>query len=330
MIENVATQWFDEGALRLPPYKVGRVNYGKGRGYIKILEGGILEEPFRVYASLTTAISQSAPMAGGLLEWYCKHGYEEARRLSRIAADYGTLMHQAIGDYIINHSFDFDIIRDYVADYCRTNKYTYPETREWVEKLRCDLAAYIQFHHDYKVKPLAVEHVMVSDTWGFGTLIDLVCDMEIEEKGFFGEVYKSGDRKGEPKESKQSRVIRAVVNFKSGRHGFYHENGLQIMAEKRLFEENFPDLSIEGAFNWSPKDWRGGVPTYNLKDWTGEISEEEVDLMLNIASIRFGEKALDKKITSITGMSIEGRGLSENMVTETVEEFCKRRYSTLL
>lgn len=328
-IEVVKTEWFADDSLRLPNYKVGRVNYGAGRAYVKILEGGEIEQPFRLYTSLTTAISQATPMAKPLLEWYCKNGYEESKRLSRIAANYGTLMHLAIGEYLSTKTWDFDRTVDYVRDYCRANKYTYPETIEWQWKLRDDMAAYIQFHHDYKVKPISVEHVMVSDKWGYGTLIDLVCKMTIEEKGFFGEVYKSGDKKGEPKESKQSREIMAVVNFKSGRNGFHETNGLQILAEKRLFEENFPDIKIEGAFNWSPKEWRG-YPSYNLKDWSGSFTDEEIDAIMILANIRFGDKALEKEHISFSGMAIEGRGLDEVITKETVEDFCKRKFSNLL
>src|SRR5690606_1852901 len=228
-----------------------------------------------------------------------------------IAANYGTLLHLTIGRYIIDHSFNFDDVKDICRDYCRDNKYNYPEVKEWPYKLRDDMAAYIQFHHDYKVKPLAVEYVLVSDK-GYGTLIDLVCEMTIEEKGFFGEVYKSGDKKGEPKESKRDRKITAIINFKSGRNGFHESNGLQILCEKQLFEENFPDIKIEGAFNWAPKDWRG-KPSYHLKDWTGEFSDTEIDAMLILANIRFGEKALEKEYTHFSGLAIEGRGLSEVM-----------------
>src|SRR5690606_34060907 len=325
-VEVVNTEWFDEGAMRLPNYRVGRVNYGNGRAYIKILGDGELEQPFRLYTSLTTAIHQASPMAKPLLEWYCKHGYEEAKRLANIAANYGTLLHLVIGEYIINHAFDFDTVTDRVRQYCLENKYTYPETKEWQWKLRDDMAAYIQFHHDYKVKPLAVEYVLVSDK-GFGTLIDLVCKMTIEEKGFFGEVYKSGERKGEPKESKKEREITAIINFKSGRNGFHESNGLQILCEKQLFEENFPDIKIEAAFNWAPKEWKG-KPSYHLKDWTGNFTNEEIDAMLILANIRFGEKALEREYTSFSGLAIEGRGLSEVMTFERVEDYCRRKFSS--
>jgi hypothetical protein len=58
-VELVNTDFFDRDAIRLPDYKVGRVSYGNGRSYIRIIDGDI-ERPFRLYTSLTTAINPSA------------------------------------------------------------------------------------------------------------------------------------------------------------------------------------------------------------------------------------------------------------------------------
>src|SRR3546814_20574386 len=54
--------------------------------------------------------------------------------------------------------------------------------------------------------------------------------------------------------------------------------GIHLEAERELWEENFPDLPLDAAYNWSPKEWTS-TPSYNLKDWTGDVTREEVDLI---------------------------------------------------
>src|SRR5690606_26774355 len=121
--------------------------------------------------------------------------------------------------------------------------------------------------------------------------------------------------------------IRAIINFKSGRHGFYRSNGIQIEAERQLWEENFPDLPLDAAFNWSPKDWTGGSPTYNLKDWTGDISMDEVEAVMKLADIRYASKAERKQYTSISGvLSIVDGGLDGIVKKEGISEYVGRNF----
>ncbi len=325
-LELVSTEWWDKDALRLPPYKVGRVYYGNGRSYFKIDEEGLLESPFRLYTSLTTAINQCAPMERPLLEWYCKLGITEADRFLKVSQHYGTLMHICVGMWLKGNSFDFGEVQSIVDDYLSEKNFYAPECAEWPKKLRYDISAFIQFTIDYNVKPLAIEFVLLSDK-GFGTLIDLVCEMDIEIEGDYGEKYKTGPRTGQTKLTKEIFRRNAVINFKSGKHGFYRSNGLQIECEKQLFEENFPDIKIDHAFNWAPKEWDIN-PGYNLKDWTGDISQEEVDAIIKLAQIRYGDKAIDKKFVDIYGTAWRDRGI-DFVHIEDVETHCKRFYSTM-
>lgn len=325
--ENVNTQWFDEEALRLPPYKVGRVSYGDyGRSYVRINDDGTLEQPFRLYTSLTTAINTCAPMERGLLEWYCKLGPVEADRYLKMSQHYGTLMHKLIGEWLIENNVDFSTFQDKVDEYVGENNCWQPEVSGWARKLKFDVTSFIYFTKERDIKPIGIEYVLLSEK-GFGTLIDLVCKMDISEEGFFGEVYKSGDQKGQPKQTKRRKRVTAVINFKSGRHAFYRTNGIQIECEKQLFVENFPDIEIDCAFNWSPKEWDLN-PGYNLKDWTGEISQAEIDAVLSLAEIRFGTKAVNKKYVDIYGTQWRDRDLSCIHI-QGVEEYCLKNYSNV-
>lgn len=323
--ENVSTEWFDDTALRLPPYKVGRVSYGdRGRSYVKILEDGSIEQPFRLYTSLTTAISQCSPMERPLLEWYCKNGLIEANRLLKDSQHYGTLMHKLFGRWLIENNIDFGTIQDVVDEYCGEHYYYSPEVPDWTRKLKQDLAGFIYFTKERNVKALGIEYVLLSEK-GFGTLIDLVCQMDISETGFFGEVYKSGDNKGQPKESKRRKRVNAIINFKSGRHDFYRTNGIQIECERQLWEENFPYTPLDCAFNYAPNDWKT-EPGYKLKDWIGEIDNTEIEAVLSLAELRFGTKAVNKKYVDIYGTQWRDKDLNCVHIS-TVEEFCTKKYS---
>lgn len=323
--ENVDTEWFDKDSLRLPAYKVGRVSYGDyGRSYVKILEDGSLEQPFRLYTSLTTAISKCSPMEKPLLEWYCKLGMVEADRQLKISQHYGTLMHKLIGQWLIERKFDFGKIQEQIDEYIALNNFWQPEVYGWARKLKQDISSFCNFSIERDIQALGIEYVLVSGK-GFGTLIDLVCKMDVSETGFFGETYKQGDRKGEPKETKRRKRITAIINFKSGRHAFYRSNGIQVECEKQLWEENFPDIKLDAAFNWSPKDW-DIEPGYNLKDWVGEITQAEIDAVLSLAEIRFGTKAVNKRYVDIYGTQWRDKDFGCVHIS-TVEEFCTKKYS---
>lgn len=327
--EIVKTDYFDQGAIRLPDYKVGRVSYGNGRSYIRIVDGDI-EQPFRLYTSLTTAINTCAPMNQGLLEWNVKHGLKEASRLLKIAQVYGTGLHILIGQFLMVGSLNLDEdLEDWVQNYLSEQEFWEPECKEWASNLRYDLIAFAQFCSDYNIQTLGIEYVLLSDQFGFGTPIDLVCKMDVPVTGFYGETYKTGDKKGQPKQTTQKVTQTAIVNFKSGRHGFYPNNGIQAIAEKMLWEENFPDIPLDGAYNWSPKEWRD-APSYNLKDWVGEVSEEEVKHIMGLAKIRFGDKAMEKEYLSVGGVIYRGMSPSGCVSKISVEEFCKKQFSVLL
>ncbi|WP_285011298.1 hypothetical protein [Pedobacter faecalis] len=324
--ELVHTDWFDEEALRLPGYKVGRVNFGRGRSYIRINEGGVLESPLRLYTSLTTAINSCAPMEDPLLDWYIKHGRAEANRLLTLAQQYGTLLHLEIGKFLKEQVYDLDTTDAAVEEYTGEHGYWHQECKDWADKLKVDMLAFIQFALDYNIKPLGIEYVLLSDK-GFGTLIDLVCKLTIEEQGYWGEVYKSGERKGEPKLTKKPVEKTAIINFKSGRHGFYRSNGIQIECEKQLWEENFPDIHIDMACNWSPKEWTS-TPSYNFKDWTGEIDQDEIDAVLMLANVRYASKAENKQYMNISGVVSTPESLLAALGKETIEEYCNRKFSS--
>jgi len=110
-----------------------------------------------------------------------------------------------------------------------------------------------------------------------------------------GEVYKSGAKAGEPKESKQARKVTAMIDYKSGRKGFYVSHEIQLKIYQELFEAVFPEDPIEKLYNFSPKDWRTS-PSYNLKDQTTCDSHAMIPHLKGLATCNGIPRPRDKTV----------------------------------
>lgn len=299
-IETVNTDWYDSDAIRLPSYKVGRVTFGAGRSYFRINEDGTLAMPFRLYTSLTTTIGQSLPDSQHLLDWKLSLGKLESERYSRMKAHYGTMMHEQIGVFIQSGgTWDLGMASEVVDRYILENSLNYPECANWERDLQKDLMAFGLFYHERRVKPLGLEYVLLSKT-GFGTPIDLVCELDLD-----------GGRK------------RAVINFKSGRKGFYESHEIQMEFERQLWNENFPDMIAEVACNWAPSDWRS-KPGYKLKEWSSAVAQE-LPHIIALAEIRYARAAENRKYKVFSGDASGGGNIQEM----SVKEFVMSKYDIL-
>ncbi len=278
-IEKIDTFYIDKTILTPVSYQVYRIALGSGRMYYTLDK----DKNPSFYISLTTLTSGTLPTSTVLIKWMCELGYKESQAYMRERAVYGTLMHYAVGIFITTRNWDFDKVAEFTQN-CVKNCVVDYVKEGWDDDLNNDVAAFAQFVFDYNVKPLAIEIVLVSKD-AYATLIDLVCKITITDKVISEtEVYKSGPRKGEKKEVKVDKTITALVNFKSGRHGFYDEHEIQLEFEKRLFEENYPHIKIDAIYNWSPKEWRN-KPTYNFKDQSDSLNAAKAEALLAIARI---------------------------------------------
>lgn len=321
-LEQVKTIYFDADALRLPDYYMGRLQSSDGRLYYRY--GYADEQSVELFTSLTTVIYQCTPMPYQLLEWYTKLGMEEAKRYSNMKAMYGTLMHIEIGKFCQEQVYDFDKCEEVVNNYLSENDFWQPECKDWKYNLKDDMIAWSQFVFDTRMKCLAVEMVLCSSK-GYATAIDIVADVDLPVKGFHGEVYKTGDRKGEAKETTVNVRKRVVINMKSGRHGFFESNGIQIAAEKMLFEENFPDIKIDAMLNWAPADWRtADGKKYKIKDWTGCVDERELNAMFQLAEVKFRDKMQEKERMNIYGQVMYGNDPKANISVEKLIDMVRR------
>lgn len=279
--EQVQALYFNE-ALIAPQQVLRRVKIAGNERYYYI-ENEYGAKTF--FIGVTTASKISIPTSPGLVQWMCLQGsVEKADQAAKKAAAYGTCMHIVLlQSYLLGTKLKMEEVENTTKIAGITFGLKPEEIDEWVREIKRDLLAFAQFVEDYKVRPIAVEFPIASEKMRLGGTIDLPCYITIKEKGFFGEVYKSGERKGEPKETSKETEIAAIIDLKSGRKGFYEEHEFQLHAYKRMWNEVYP-IKIDRVFDWSPKEWKT-TPSYTFTDQTDSIyAEDEVfNAVLSIA-----------------------------------------------
>lgn len=265
--------YFDFDALREPPYRLFRLDEQGYRYYYRYMEVDGKQKAV-LYPSVTTLLRQTTPTSPFLIQWMVENG-SAATEKRDMAAAYGTFMHIQFERLLILRQIDLDkmaaVLRDYMEQENIPDKYYF----EWLPRIRKDILAFAQFVQDYKVKPLAVEISLVSEL-GFAGCIDLPCEMTIKDETFS-----------------------AIIDFKSGRNGFYEDYELQLGLYRDMWNENFPDCPIHRIFNFAPKDWRKS-PTYTLKEQTEAASLAMLPHLIEIAKIKDDKR--DKDVTYCDGI----------------------------
>lgn len=239
----------------------------------------------RFYGSVTSILDKTLPTSPYLIKWIADHGVQGAARLRDQKAEYGTLMHLVIADYLQQETYNLNMMHFIVQHYAREHRIQY-DVSWWAESLQKDLLSFDAFCKEYNVKPLAVEMVCAAPSLGYAGCIDLVCEMTVMEKGFAdGVVYAKGKNEGQPKEVKIPKTFRAIVDFKSGKHQFYENNEIQANMYMNLWNTCYPEARVERCYNWRPTEWEGVDPTYNVKDQTRVNSSEKIPHLLKLFAI---------------------------------------------
>lgn len=318
--EQIQAEFFNEDALKEQPEPVYRLDSSGHRYYYTFDEDG---EP-RFYVSVTTLIKQTLPTAPSLVKWIADMGYEESQRFAQERAHYGTFMHAQLAELLISRSYNLNLIRERLRMFIESEQLP-SDFMGYADDFKKDILAFAQFMKDTDLKPLAIELVLTNPEDGYAGAIDLAAELTIEEKGFFGEVYKTGANAGKPKETKRQRRIRAIIDFKSGRKGFFPEYEIQLHAYMKMWNMHFEAHPIEKVFNWSPKDWRGKTPTYNFKDQTDSKNVKKLPYLVELARIE--DEKRENIVVSCSGIiDLDNPNGLENNVTElSLSEVVKKR-----
>ena len=298
-VEEIRAVFFNADALKEPPYRVFQLNSDGYRYYYRYNEFG---EP-EFYPSVTTLLKQVMPTPPALLDWIAANGKDGSTEKRDIAAAYGTFMHAQFETLLINRRYDFDNVPSVLSKYM--DRESVPESlfSQWIVKIRKDVLAFAQFVKDYNVKPLAVEIGLVHPQFHYAGCLDLPCIMT---------------------DPKTGKTFTAIVDFKSGRKGFYEEHELQLHLYREMWNVNFEDVQIERVFNFSPKDWRGAKPTYNLKDQTDSANAKKLPYLLALATIE--DEKRDNTLTIVHGVLELDRGkIADNVLTLSLAELIRSK-----
>ena len=298
-MEEIRALYFDSTALVEPAYRIYQLNSDGHRYYYRFENG----EPV-FYPSVTTLLSQTMPTSPFLIQWMLDNGKEGAVEKRDLAAAYGTFMHAQFERVIINRSYDFDAVPDVLAEYMRQNNLPDKFFYENVNKIRKDVLAFVQFVRDWSVQPLAIEIGLVHPEHRYAGCVDMPCVMT---------------------DPKTGEIFTAIVDFKSGRKGFFEEHEIQLHLYREMWNVNFPDKPVQRVFNFSPKDWRK-APSYNLKDQTDSPNAAKVPYILGLAAIEDDKR--DNVFTVIRGtLNIDEGDLSDNVLTLSLADLIKEKQS---
>lgn len=298
-VEEMTAMFFDEKTLIEPPYKVWQLNSKGHRYYYRYDDAGNPE----FFPSVTTILSLTLPKAPHLINWIANKGIEEAERYKGERAAYGTFMHAAFEELLINRAYDLDglkgKLKEYIEVYRLPDDFIY-----YADDLKKDVLAFAQFVLDYDVRPLAVEIALVHPYYKYAGMIDCPCTM-LAKIG--------GDER-----------INAIVDFKSGRKGFYEESEIQLGMYRDMWNVNFEQFPVTRIFNFSPKDWRKR-PSYNLKEQTDSPNIRKIPYLLEIAAIEDEKK--DNTFTSVNGMVLldNAPDLTQNVISLSLAELIKTK-----
>jgi len=297
-VEEIRAVYFNADALKEPAYRVFQLNSDGHRYYYRFNEAG---EP-EFFPSVTTLLKQVMPTPPALLDWMIANGKDGATEKRDLAAAYGTFMHIQFETLVINRRYDFDNVPAVLLGYMERENLPEKVFSEWLPKIRKDVLAFAQFVRDYNVKPLAIEIGLVHPKYNYAGCIDLPCIMT------------------DPKSGKQ---FTAIVDFKSGRKGFYEEHELQLHLYREMWNVNYPETPVARVFNFSPKDWRT-KPTYNLKDQTDSVNARKLPYLLALASIE--DEKRDNTLTIVRGvLDLDNGKIADNILTLSLADLIKTK-----
>ena len=318
--EEMKAMFFANDALIEAPEKVYRLNASGHRYYYTFREDG---QP-QFFVSVTTFIKQTMPTSPVLLKWIAETGYSESQIYAQERASYGTFMHAQIAELLITGRYDLNSVKAKLRDYIEKEQLP-SNFINYSEDLKKDILAFVQFAIDTNLKPIAIELVLTHPTDGYAGAMDLACEFDAEISGYFGEFYKTGANAGKERKTTKIERVRAIIDFKSGRKGFFEEHEVQLHAYKEMWNIHFPSTPIERVFNWSPKDWRGTKPSYNLKDQTDSPNAKKLPYLVKLARIEDDKR--DNTVVLCSGaINLQTtKDLSENISEFTLSEIVKKK-----
>jgi hypothetical protein len=294
------------------PQILYRANIHGGRYYYSFGDNGDVVK----YPSVTSILSETMPTSDYLIKWIAKHGIEKAEEIKRQKADYGTLLHIILSQFLKERRYDLSELKLQIEMFKLSNRIDF-DTRYWEFELKKDIYAFHKFAADYQIKPIAIGIMLQSHKHGIAGEIDVVVEMSIGS-GVNGNILKKDIKDGNLKR------ITVLMDWKSGKHGFYPNNEAQLHLYKLMWQENFPHIILDGLYNWAPKEWDTN-PDYYFKDQSASIEATKIFHYIDLFKI--SETKLKPKIYNQIDGVLELGHINGNLKTESFEERARRQHN---
>lgn len=228
----------------------------------------------QMYAGVTS-VTKARNIGHGehLYEHYASFpSYKDAKHALFLASAKGTIFHSLAAECLTNRLPDFGTseMDRHLRGHIHSQGIDPEEVIvEWTRFFYKSLLGLKQCCMDYNIEPLAIEVVLgephqyfgdgSKTNFGYFAQIDLICFLDIEEEGPWGEPLKSGPNKGQPKVVKRPKRVLAIVDFKTGSSDS-RSHDMQLLLQLPLVKAAFPHLvdSIGDIriFNWHPTDFK--------------------------------------------------------------------------
>lgn len=207
-----------------PPFKLFRYDRAEDRYYFRFLSEGS-----KGYLSVTSFIKKILPTSPFLINWLQAHGEEGAKYISNMRAEYGTQTHILTTEMERTGRGDWDEIRKYGFEAAINAGYK-SEALEWEAEMVNDVFSYLVFRKEREVETIAAEFPICSDEHGLAGMIDRVVRLK------FGKTK-----------------VNAIIDYKSGRKGFWDSHKIQLHCYMQMWNEWFGDLfPVTHCFNLAP------------------------------------------------------------------------------
>ena len=321
--EQMQALYFASTLLHEPNYRLWQLNSKGERFYYTYDSEG---NPV-FFPSVTTILHAVMPENKFLTEWKLSMGKDEAMAYTMERANYGTFVHGQLASLMIARKYNLDSIRDEMGKFVEREKLHEGFIDAHEDEARADIIAFAKWMKDYDVRPYAVEVSLFSEAYGYAGMIDLVCNMRefsLEDELKAKEKADGDEKKLAKVKEKFSSRIDAIVDFKSGKKGFYDEYILQLSMYKDMWNENFPDHQIGRIFNIAPKDWRGTAnkrPSYTFEEQTDKSIVSQIPVLLELFKLRQKD---EKKVVVMKGV-IDLDSDTNNVKVYTLAELVKEK-----
>ena len=320
--EQMQALYFASTLLHEPNYRLWQLNSKGERFYYTYDSEG---NPV-FFPSVTTILHAVMPENKFLTEWKLSMGKEESLAYTMERANYGTFVHGQLASLMISRKYNLDSIRDEMWKFVEREKLPEGFIDAHEDEARADIIAFAKWMKDYDVRPYAVEVSLFSEAYGYAGMIDLVCNMRefsLEDELKAKEKADGDEKKLAKVKEKFSSRIDAIVDFKSGKKGFYDEYILQLSMYKDMWNENFPDHQIGRIFNIAPKDWRGTAnkrPSYTFEEQTDKSIVSQIPVLLELFKLRQKD---EKKVVVMKGVIDLDKNPTENVAVYSLSELVK-------